>query len=198
MATEEFKSFDEIVAPDPRSAAWIIVDAATGARRAYALHDVHDALAKLTLSPQVPDHIQHCFLTARHLALYGWFVYRFAMVAQLQAYTALEFALRERLGHTEDERPPGLKKLFAKAVAAQLVHEDQIRDWPGHRIDLDRDGFPYQPGSWLRDLPERLAYFRNDLAHGTFTLNPDGGRTLRVVADVINQLYPASEIAAAT
>jgi hypothetical protein len=130
--------------------------------------------------------VYHSFLTARHLALYAWYVYRFNTVAQLQAYASLEYALRERLGHADDDRPPGLRVLLTEAIDIGLLDERRIRDWPGHAGAIAPG---YVSGDWLRRLPEPVAMLRNDLARGSFTLNPDGGLTLRIVADIINQLY---------
>lgn len=42
---------------------------------------------------------------------------------------------------------------------------------------------------WKR-FQKNIGDFRNHLAHGSFILVPDGGRTLRVVADIINQFIP--------
>ncbi len=92
-----FKLFSEIVAPDIRSRAWFQIDVEAGIARPWTHEDVHSGLAAPELSPAVPENIYHSFLTARHLELYSWFVYRFTMPAQLQAYATLEYALRKRL-----------------------------------------------------------------------------------------------------
>lgn len=179
----------DVLKPDPRNLSWVVVNLATGTGKPLELADFHAFLEEIQLTSTTPEHIQNSFLTARHLELYSWFVYRFTMVAQLQAYATLEYALRERLGHAEVERRPGLRQLLSSAVERGFVEEQKIRDWPGHREDIP-EAERFCPGEWLRRLPEFIARFRNDLAHGSFTLMPDGGRALRVVGDIINQLYP--------
>ena len=193
---EDFKAFEEITEADARMRSWALVDRVTGNARPYGLRDLHGAIAEIRLNPAVPAHVQMSFLTARHLALYAWFVYRFAEPSRLQAYASLEFALRDRLGHSNDDKPPPLRNLLEKAVADGMFNERGIGDWPGHRQDLTVGGTrEYRSGDWIRSLPEFIAYFRNDLAHGSFTLNPDGALTLRLVAELINQLYPAHDSA---
>lgn len=184
---EPFKSLSETLQPDSRNLSWVSVDMSTGEATPLVLHHVHAALEAIQLSRKVPAHIYHSFLTARHLALYSWFVYRFEMIAQLQAYATLEYALRDRLGYRDDDKPPTLRPLLNTAIKQGLLKEPRLRDWPGHQDDL---GPSYRDGDWLRKLPELIAYFRNVLAHGSYFLMPDGGRALRLTADIINQLYP--------
>ena len=188
---ERFKAIDEILVGDSRSTGWALRNNVTGETRPYTIEDHHQRIAEVELTASTPEDVRDSFLTARHLALYSWFVYRFGMPCQLQAYSALEFALRIRLKHTDDERPPGLKALLRKAIEGGLVDERRINVWPGHRMDLTFGGTrPYADGDWLRGLPEYAAHFRNDLAHGSFTLNTEWLRTLALVADIVNQLFP--------
>lgn len=196
MASELFKDATQICEPDERNLSLVLVDRETGRRSPYALEDVHRGLSGITLSASVPEYIQDHFTTARHLALYSWFVYRFLAVAQMQAYGTLEYALRERLGLADAKRPPGLRALLSQAIRKDLLREEEIRDWPGHSRELGTPEQPYVPGDWLRLSPEHISYMRNNLAHGSFTLMPDGGRTLRLVADIVNQLYLSTGVRA--
>jgi hypothetical protein len=186
--TESFKQLTEISEPDPRNLGyWIGPPHAEGSRPIDLEHQ-HEVLARLELHAGVPEYIREHFFTARHLALYAWFVYRFHMPSQLQAYATLEYALRERLGYAERNHPPGLKELLTEASTKGLLLEERIRDWPGHR--RQPSVWSLDPaGSWLTIVADVLPRFRNDLAHGSFTLSPDGGRTLRIVADIVNQLW---------
>jgi hypothetical protein len=185
---EELKGLDDICSPDARNAAMRLRNNRTGAIRPYTVADVHASLEDAELGDAVPGDIRDHFQTARHLVLYSWFVYRFIPVAQMQAYGSLEFALRERLDVTQEKRPPGLKQLIRKATSLGLLSDKGFRDWPGHRTGVARE--ETSPSTWVeRALTEYLPHFRNNLAHGSVTLMPDGGRTLRIVADAINQLY---------
>lgn len=50
------------------------------------------------LNPVVPDDIKIQFDTARNLYLHGFYVYRFYVIAQSQALSTLEFAIRHCVG----------------------------------------------------------------------------------------------------
>ncbi len=84
-----------------------------------------------------------------------------------------------------------MRPLLAAAIKDGLVEAKKIRDWPGNTGDRLSGDVGYKAGDWLNALPELIGELRNYLAHGSFSLYPDGGRSLRVVADIINQLYPA-------
>jgi hypothetical protein len=189
---ESLKLLDEITVPDPRSAMYVVVNLQTGEQRPITLDDYYQAMASLELNESVPEHIRDHFLTARHLAIYAWFVYRFTMAAQLQAHASLEYALRERLGYADDERPPALRKLLNMAVRKNLFRAENFRDWPGHQRQDGDSERRQNADSWVAQLPEFFSYFRNDLAHGSSTLFPMHGVVLRTIADAINQLYPAT------
>jgi hypothetical protein len=190
MSIEPFKAIDQIFESDRPGIELVLDPGVESGWRPYTLADLHRSLSDLTLSPAVPEHVQNAYLTARHLLLYSWFVYRFIMVAQLQAFAALEYGLRERLGYGTTHKPPTLRRLLDEAVDRGLLDERRIRDWPGHR-GAKGDAVPTRDLGWLRKLAEAFPVFRNDLAHGSFSLYPDQGRSLRIVADILNQLYPA-------
>lgn len=58
----------------------------------------HEAVVEIVLHQNVPEDIRIQFETTKNLYLYAWFVFRFYPVAELHAYTCLEFALRARFG----------------------------------------------------------------------------------------------------
>lgn len=62
------------------------------------------------------------FETAKNLYLYSWFVYRFYPVAEQQALTSLEFALRERLPPLEDT-PKGKPRTEGLALRLQRARK---------------------------------------------------------------------------
>jgi len=188
MTIELFKTFDSIGAPDPRNTNVFTRDDATGEVSRFTLAELHKRLSDCTLNAAVPEDIQNHFLTARHLALYSWFVYRFEPVAQMQAFASLEFALRKRLGYeAAGERGPTLAPLLKEAVKLRLLMDERFRDWPGH-FEPHWDGT--SATAWLEgDALEYLTTMRNEFAHGSFTLFADGGRALRMSADGINQLF---------
>lgn len=85
---------------DARSEGFALIDA-TGIRT-VTLTDRYEDIRSFELNPAVPHSIRVHFETAKNLYLYSWFVYRFFPVAEQQALTSLEFALRERLPPLED------------------------------------------------------------------------------------------------
>jgi hypothetical protein len=78
------------MAPDPRTGMF-------AGQIPLSLDAHHADIARVQLSPAVPEAIAIQFETARNLYLYAWHVYRFYMVAATQALTTLEFGLRERM-----------------------------------------------------------------------------------------------------
>ncbi|HIC7214457.1 hypothetical protein [Burkholderia stabilis] len=85
-------------------------------------------VASFGLRVRVPRSVRVHFETAKNLYVYAWFVYRFYPVAEQQALTSLEFALRERLGvdmaqssREEAQRTRGLKNLLEDARKRELV-----------------------------------------------------------------------------
>src|SRR5688572_27292016 len=83
---------------DPRIASFVTYDGAIGQHRPLTLEDHYGAVCDLTTHPGVPEHVKIQFETAKNLYLYAWHVYRFFAVAEHQALTCLELALRERFG----------------------------------------------------------------------------------------------------
>lgn len=103
-------------------------DGATGEFRPDTASEHLADIASFDLSVRVPQSVRVHFETAKNLYAYAWFVYRFYPVAEQQALTSLEFALRERLGAevTQSSREGagwsrGLKKLLEEARKRELV-----------------------------------------------------------------------------
>src|ERR1700676_1547152 len=106
---DPLKQLSEVPEPDPRHA-----------QLGIGLAGIHASLTVLVLADRVPVNVRQLFETAKNVALYSWFVYRFHQVAELVAYSALEMALKERAGFVEragpnTRRPRGLKRLLEKA-----------------------------------------------------------------------------------
>jgi hypothetical protein len=113
MMSEEIqdplKPLSEVTKPDPRHAQMVL-----------ELPEIHATLSEIVLSEHVPNNVRQLFETAKNVALYSWFVYRFHQVAELVAYSALELALKERAGITEwaeprKGQPRGLGRLLELA-----------------------------------------------------------------------------------
>jgi hypothetical protein len=122
--------------PDPRSTAFVRIDRATGTARRVELSDHHEAIARLTLHPGVPEHIVVQFETTRNLYLYAWFIYRFYVVAEHHGLACLELALRDRLKpeinagaiHYKSKKPT-LKPLLKYAAEHGLIRNEGFEVW---------------------------------------------------------------------
>jgi len=127
------KSLAEVSTPDPRSHGRVRIDA-TGVRP-LTLEDHHAAVAGLSLSAAVPEHIQIAYDTARNLYIYAWYVYRFYPLVEHQALACLEMGLRQRLGKLPPkywrfpDREPTLKPLLRYAIDQGLLRNEGFRRW---------------------------------------------------------------------
>ncbi|WP_342132910.1 hypothetical protein [Hydrogenophaga sp. OTU3427] len=96
----------------------------------------HQDIHAIQLSSSVPEAVAIHFETARNLCLYAWFVYRFYMVSEAQALSALEFGLRERLPstlpikyHKNQDAPPMLAGMLRYVIDQKLVRNEGFRRW---------------------------------------------------------------------
>jgi len=67
----------------------------------HSLEDRHKSIDIYALHIGVPLKIREVYDVARNIYLYGWYVYRFNNVAESQAFGALEYCLKERIGDSE-------------------------------------------------------------------------------------------------
>lgn len=115
---------------DARSNGFALIDA-TGIR-AVTLADRYEDIQGFELNPAVPHSIRVHFETAKNLYLYSWFVYRFFPVAEQQALTSLEFALRERLPPPENTKKgkpkrEGLSVRLKRARELGLIRNEGLK-----------------------------------------------------------------------
>lgn len=188
---DTLKAFDELLEPDSRQRLFAVVNRRSGEARPLTLHDKYQAVEVISLAPCVPDDIREHFDTARNLLVYSWFVYRFNQVAELHAFASLEFALKTKCG----DSPRGLKKLLETAVERRWISDSGFKYYRSGAItDMSDDGKDSNPDTknvqeYCRTLVETMPFIRNELAHGSGTLHPNGSTTLAIVADLINQLF---------
>lgn len=123
---DALRNSEQATAADARCETFAVIDAA-GIRK-YTLADRYEAVRSFVLNSAVPHSIRLHFETAKNLYLYGWFVYRFHPIAEQQALTSLEFALRERLLQA-GEAGKGKRKIRGLAARLQRARElDLIRN----------------------------------------------------------------------
>lgn len=186
MQREEFKPFEDVFEPDSRWRIFEVTHKARVESRKVDIKDFHQRLDLLKLNESVPESIYHHFLTARHLMLYAWFVYRFAPVASQHALIAMEFALKHKIASDVSEfKGQGLKQYFQLARNEQWIRPEGFRMWQMIRHRSQQTG-----DEWLDGALEGMRELRNSFAHGSSFLHEDGFVFLEFAADFINQLYP--------
>jgi hypothetical protein len=160
-----FKEIDQILRPDPRIDATSCRDGTAAITPA----EQHDWIAGVTLTTAVPDMVVEAFDRARNAFVYTYYVYEFAMLAELQALATVEMALRLRLGSRAPQNGT-LWNLAEKAIADNLLSDP-----------------PQGP-----PLKVLLTIMRNELAHGSDHLHtPAMSLTvMEFCAEQINLLFP--------
>ena len=196
---EMLKPFNELNEPDSRRLGWSILNHETGEVRPLQFADHYRAIEKITLDSFVPEGIQTLFNTARNVLVYSWQVYRFTVVAELQAYSTLEYALRDRLGIGGNSDGPGLARLLKRAAKEGVLRDDAfaaLLSHPHHPvitgnslIDANADPLVVAKRGHVAVLSEALPMLRNTLAHGSSSVWPDALSTFRLIAVAINWMY---------
>jgi hypothetical protein len=174
------KTAEALLEPDGRFISMLGGIDAYGNTRHMALRDLYDLVQPLELRPSVPPHIREQFDKARHAFIYSWFAYDLASLAEQQGYQVLELAIRHKLPPNEQSKAKhwGLKKLLHKAVAYGWLRRSDFETPPAHTQG--------ERGCLLDLLP----MFRNELAHGSQHLFPQGSlQMLHLCTDILNCLF---------
>lgn len=211
VPADEFRALDDVTKPDVRQTWLVVSDPESGERVKKEIRHLHWSVSQYALGNQVPQGIHVQWDTARNIWLYGWFVYRFYTVAELQAYVVLELSLRQKLEHTRS-KSPGLKKLISDAVKKKLVFDEgieqyrQIKDQQtvsateleNIRSQLPKCNIPAaetierdpQSQKYCTMLSNLFPKLRNMHAHGGTHLYPASvGLAFGICRDIINQLF---------
>jgi hypothetical protein len=158
---EHLKRLADICQPDERNQNRWDIDLTTGAVTPTTIESIYAVVEEIKLNAGVPDEVRSHFEIARNLALYSWFVYSFNVIAGMQAFASLELAVR------------------AKTADRRTVFKQ-----PLDRAFNDRQ---LSAGVSLATVVTKR---RNDLAHGSSTMNGQGLGALRMCADLINLVKP--------
>ncbi|XYJ85889.1 MAE-28990/MAE-18760-like HEPN domain-containing protein [Cupriavidus necator] len=131
--SDALRDGDNITHPDPRNTFFGLVDSA-GQVRPQELSDHLEAIQPYVLESTVPESVRLHFETAKNLYAYAWFVYRFHAVAEQQALSSLEFALRSRLESRSDspiarrsKKSAGLSGWLKEAQTLGLIANSRLR-----------------------------------------------------------------------
>lgn len=197
------KPLSEVLLPDPRFQGLVFESNS----RPFELADMHQRLSEITLNPTLPADVRLQFETSRNLMLYAWFVFEFQTIAELQAYAALELALRLRFPEAKREVrrkgsvhvvPFGLSPLLKMVVKEGLIVPSKLPAW--ERVQARRKwheersgislGRPLSVSEWQDALLDAIPNLRNNLAHGNPSLSLfDSLHALELCADLINALF---------
>jgi hypothetical protein len=161
-----FKLKDEILVPDRRFA--VLHNASGSGLSSMTIEDHHHRVGAISIDLAAPLDVRVLFDRARNVFLYAWYCYELLVVSEMQAFGALELALKLRLLGSS-EAISGLSSLL------QQARQDGL-------LPSNVDGV---------DELDALLAMRNALAHGAMEFHtPDMSlATLSVCADVVNRLY---------
>ena len=195
---DRIKDIDELCKPDPFNQAFIVYNLETDESRPLEIKDLHRRVSAIGLKEQVPDDVRRYFNALRNLMLYGWFHHELFTLGGFLAFTAIEMALRMRLGYEAYERSPGMKKLLEEAISKGLISDDEFsvvkqrneedeallaKGWQGPR---------WPTPSYCSILSESLPNLRNSFMHPAQYTDMGSAyalATLRTAAELINQLF---------
>lgn len=144
---EEFKSLEEITTVDARNTYFVLRNRVTGETRPQELKDHYESVSAFTLNKAVPEKVRSKFNTAKNALLYTWFVYGFYPVAELQALSALELALRERIGEEglkklkKQKKQLGMRTFIEHAVENKWIKNQDFSAY--HRAPMERARMDY-------------------------------------------------------
>ena len=207
MEMETLRSVGNMFNPDSRWDAWVHFDPESGTYKHRDIESHRDIVAQCVLHQGVPEKVRIQFEIAKNLFLYSWYVYRFVMVAQRQAFTTLEFALKIKFGYINKKKGwgPGLKKMIERAINEGLIKQEGFREGRRRSQEIERRKeenriFYEQTGYALWAVPneehflqitilEGIPTIRNWLSHGTSMLYPGVDMHIELCCDFINQLY---------
>lgn len=144
---EEFKTIEEVTTVDVRNTYFVLRNSETGETRPNDLPDHYQSIGRFILNQSVPEKIRSRFNTAKNLLLYTWFVYDFYPVAELHALSALELALRHRIGEEElkvlrkQRKQLGMHTFVEHAVNNRWISNEDFSAY--HRAPMERARMDY-------------------------------------------------------
>jgi hypothetical protein len=170
-----------LLQPDQRFSYLRHHDQIAGHIRELRIEDLYSDIEPLELDDSVPLEIRQHFDAARYAYLYAWFAYDLATLAELQAYSVLEMALRHKLKlELPHAKRSGLTALFKTAVDRKWLIA----------AEFDLPGSPHS---------KKISYFDvivgqiNKLMHGAMHLHPEGSlMMMKVCKRILNALFPVT------
>ena len=181
---EQLKKLEEVMQPDNRNTHYVIINTEVGKEKNLDFEDWYRDIALIELSNGIPEEIKSQFNIAKNLAIYTWFCYPFHQISEMKAFSTVEYALRGKYNcHVKfgEKSNINFRQLLEKAVKEGILMDSgftHLNKEPGQKDN-----------GWVKEMPDLMCEFRNDLAHGSNTLNDSSWLHLRICADLINQLF---------
>ena len=189
---DKLKPYDQILEADAIWRGFVLYNRETGISRDRTLSDHYSGIESITLTQSVAESVREQFDAARNLFLYSWFVYSFIPIAQLHAFSSVEYAIRIKSG-----KPLLLRSGLELAIKEQWIKDSGFRYY-NISVRHDMLGDDTLPASspdakdiqaYCKILLDSFPYLRNELAHGNPMTHPGGLDLFAICADLINQLF---------
>ncbi|MCK5035299.1 MAG: hypothetical protein KAS73_05345 [Candidatus Sabulitectum sp.] len=193
---EILKKIESLYEPDPRVTCIHTYDKTLGGYRPQIIEDYYKTASSIHVNSTVPDSVQSMIAIALNMWMYSWFYYPLNCEAGYLAIRALENALKCALNRNKG----GLSGLLNDAIQNNLIKEENITrgEIPKELTDFFKkkagSGYKEPEDTFMKDLPKSTASYRNAMAHGDLSINPYGMKDILFAVEVINQLFPVSDI----
>lgn len=196
---EKLKPLKKLCEPDPFQKEILLYDEETGTSKPLTLRHIYNYVNAIKLDISVPRYIRSHFERAKSLLVYSWFVFPFAMSAQLHAYITVELALKQKTG---TRRMP-FRALLRMAVERDWISDEEfsslmrLRESRISKMPPEMEGYidnlmleeSNEVFSYSNALSEAIPRLRNELAHGTDMIHDGAFQSVSICAEVINQLF---------
>ncbi len=201
---EHLKNPLEQLEPDPRSSAFVKMDATRSEAVSMTVEDFHQWAQHVNVSDHVPEDVRSYVETIKNLFVFGWYHYPFCTLAAFLATTGVEMALRRRYPRPEPDRR-SFSRLLRRAEADGLLADKEFATLAQRRADMAAmlDAIEGQVAEatqppFAEIICSSLPRIRNDFAHpGGHWIMPPGPALdmLILCAEVINAVWDGSATA---
>lgn len=166
---ENLKKFDEVTTIDLQNTFLPLTNRETKEQLNISLEEWYRQIESIKVHEDVPEIIRSEFNVTRNLAVYSWFCHSFHQVCKTKAFSTLEFALMKKYNSDlEFDGKSDLQKLLEKAVNDGLLKGSDVL---------------------LKELPDLICKFRNDIRRGSNALLNNSLFILKTCSELINQVY---------
>ena len=192
---EKLKSSPELLEPDPRSSAFVKMDAARQEVVPMTIEDFHQWAEYVKVSENVPEEVRSYVETIKNLFVFGWYHYAFCTVAAFLATTAVEMALRKRYPKPEPDHRR-FSELLKRAKDDGLLLDERFPTLLQRRAEtaapVDEQATSVVQPPFAEIISSSLPRLRNGFAHpgGHWILAPGAGLDMLILSvELINAIW---------